>query len=111
MNAKHPVVHKQTLASLLLLIASIFLLTSGLPLHFAAAYRNGTGHHVLMTIHNASALIFVSAALAHVYWNRRSIRVRLLREAGAVLRPGKEWAFALAIALGIVAFALSHLVH
>jgi len=111
MNAKHPVVHKQTLASLLLLIASVFLLTSGLPLHFAAAYRNGTGHHVLMTIYNASALIFVSAALAHVYWNRRSIRIHLLREAEDFLRPKKEWAFALAIALGIVAFALSHLFH
>lgn len=111
MNAKHPVVHKQALASFLLLIASIFLLTSGLPLHFAAASRNGTGYHVLMTIHNASALIFVAAALAHVYWNRRSIRIRLLREVGDFLRPGKELTVALAIALGIVAFALSHLFH
>ncbi len=111
MNAKHPVMHKQALASFLLLIASIFLLTSGLPLHFAAASRNGTGYHVLMTIHNTSALIFVAAALAHVYWNRRSIKIRLLREAGDFLRPGKELTAAVAIVLGIVAFALSHTFH
>jgi hypothetical protein len=111
MNAKHPVVHKQALASFLLLIASILLLTSGLPLHFAAASRNGTGYHVLMTIHNASALIFVAAALAHVYWNRRSIRSRFLREAENFLRPRKELTAALAIAVGVVAFALSHLFH
>jgi len=111
MNAKQPVMEKRALASFLLLIASILLLTSGLPLHFVAASRSGTGHHVLMTIHNASALIFAAAALAHVYWNRRSIRIRLLREAGDFLRPRKEWAFALAIVLGIVALALSHVFH
>ncbi len=111
MNTKHPVVQKQALASLLLLIASILLLTSGLPLHFAASSRKGTGFHVLMTIHNASALMFVAAALAHVYWNRRSIKIRLLREAENVLRPRKELTAALAIAVGVLAFALSHLFH
>ena len=111
MNTKQPVMDKRTLASFLLLIASILLLTSGLPLHFTAASRSGTGYHALMTIHNASALTFIAAALAHVYWNRRSIRIHLLREAEDFLRTKKEWAFALAIALGIVAFALSHLFH
>ncbi len=111
MKTTRTAINKRALVSFLLLIALIFLIFSGLPLHFAAFSRNFTKHHALMTIHNTSALIFFIVALIHIFFNIRSIKGYLIQKVAASMKARRELFIAAIIVLGIVAFTTSHVFH
>jgi hypothetical protein len=111
MNTKRTPINKRALISFLLLIALAFLISSGLPLHFAAFSRNWTNYHVLMTIHNTSALIFFVAALIHVFLNMRLIKSYLVQKVSASLNARRELAIAVVVVLGMVVITTLHVFH
>jgi len=111
MNTKRIPMNKRALVSFLLLIALAFLISSGLPLHFAAFSHNWLNYHALMTIHNTSALIFFIAALVHVSLNIRSIKGYLVQKVGASLKAWRELAIAAVLVLGMVILTTSHVFH
>lgn len=111
MNTTRTAINKRALISFLLLIALGFLISSGIPLHFAAFSRDWTKHHALMTIHNTSALIFFIAALIHVFFNIRSIKSYLIQKVEASVKTRRELFIAAVIVLGVVAFTTSHVFH
>jgi hypothetical protein len=111
MKTKQTPINKRALLSFLLLIALGFLISSGIPLHFAAFSHNGTNYHALMTIHNTSALIFFISALIHICLNMKSIKSYLIQKVGVSLKARRELFIAAGVVLGIVVFTTSHVFH
>ncbi len=111
MNTKRTPINKRALVSFLMLTALAFLISSGLPLHFAAFSLSWTNYHALMTIHNTSALIFFVAALIHVSLNMRLIKNYLVQKVDASLKARRELAIAVVIVLSMVVFTTSHVFH
>jgi len=111
MNTMQNPINKRALVSFILIVAFIFLLSSGLPLHFAAFSNNWINYHALMTIHNTSALIFLVAVLIHVFLNIRLIKNYFLQKKGAAFKARKELTIAVVMVLAMVALTTSHVFH
>lgn len=93
----------RTLASLIMVFAGIWLVPSGIALHFAS--RNGLTlwNHILMSIHNTASLLFVSSAIVHVLLNRKALTNHWRTRIGEHMRFKRELFMA---ALGVSGFIL-----
>jgi hypothetical protein len=59
----------RALASLALFCAGVWLVPSGIALHFASHDHETMWTHLFMVMHNTTSLFFVIAAIVHIILN------------------------------------------
>ncbi len=78
------------LASMALFCAGVWLVPSGMALHFAAHDGVTKWSHLFMSIHNTPSFLFVIAAVVHVIMNWKVLTHYLNTKVGEYLRFKRE---------------------
>jgi hypothetical protein len=104
-------INARALASLVLFCAGVWLVPSGIALHFASHEGAAMWSHLFMIMHNAASLLFLVAAIVHVILNWKALTHYVRARAGEYVRFKRELLIAV---LGVSAFILlvvSHAFH
>jgi hypothetical protein len=103
--------NRRALVVLLMFFSAVVLPPSGIALHLTDASHVQTARHILMTIHNTAAIIFLSSMSVHLAMNWRGIlRYIISGSTGYMMLRREAMAAAIAV-VGIVGLALSHVFH
>ncbi len=101
----------RALAAMALFCAGVWLVPSGMALHFAS-HEGATGwSHLFMTMHNTASLLFLIAAVVHVFLNRKVLANYVNAKVGEYLRFKRELLIAVLGVSALVLFASSHALH
>lgn len=101
----------RALASIALFCAGVWLVPSGIALHFASHEGATMWSHLFMTMHNTASLLFLIAAVVHVIMNWKVLTHYVNAKIGEYMRFKRELLIAV---LGISVFVLlvsSHALH
>ena len=101
----------RALASLSMICAAVWLPPSGIALHFAAQGSSALAQHVLMSLHNTAAALFASAAILHVWLNRKALVQHFRTGVSGTLRLRRELTLAVLGVSGLIALIESHALH
>ena len=111
-SAQQQPVNRRALTSMLLLFSFVLLPVSGIPLHFSRFNAEfGLSEHLWMSVHNASGLLFLLAAAAHLSLNGTALRKYIASKTGELSGFRKEMLLALAIVASVVGLVSSHALH
>ena len=98
----------RALASLVLFCAGVWLVPSGIALHFAS-HDGATGwSHLFMSMHNTASLLFVAAAVVHVKLNWKVLTQYVSARIGEYVRFKRELLIAVLGVSGFVMLVASH---
>jgi len=98
----------RALASVALFCAGVWLVPSGIALHFASHDGATKWSHLFMTIHNTASLLFLIAAVVHVMMNWRVLTHYVNAKVGEYMKFKKELFIAV---LGVSAFVILVAIH
>ena len=101
----------RALASLTLFCAGVWLVPSGIALHFAVHEGATRWSHLLMTMHNAASLLFVTAVVVHVILNWKVLTHYVNTRVGEYMRFKRELLIAILGVSGFVMLVASHALH
>jgi hypothetical protein len=101
----------RALASLALFCAGVWLVPSGIALHFASDSGATTWSHLFMSMHNTASLIFIVAAVVHVTLNWKVLTHYLSARLGEYMRFKRELLIAALGVSGLVLLVASHALH
>jgi hypothetical protein len=104
-------INARSLASLALFCAGVWLIPSGIALHFASHEGQTGWSHLFMTMHNTGSVLFVAAAAAHLILNWKVMTRYLSARAGEYLQFKRELLIAVVGVSGLVLLAASHALH
>ena len=93
----------RALASLALFCAGVWLVPSGIALHFASHDGDTLWSHLFMSMHNSAAVLFLAAAIVHVILNWKTLTHYVSARIGEYARFKRELLIA---ALGVSGFVL-----
>jgi len=93
----------RALASVALFCAAVWLIPSGIALHFASHDGATKWSHLFMTIHFTASLLFLIAAVVHVIMNWKVLTHYVNAKAGEYMRFKRELLIAV---LGVSAFVM-----
>jgi hypothetical protein len=93
----------RALASVALFCAGVWLVPSGIALHFASHNGATKWSHLFMTIHNTASFLFLIAAVVHVIMNWKVLTHYVNAKVGEYMRFKKELLIAV---LGVSAFVM-----
>jgi hypothetical protein len=99
------------LASLVLFCAGVWLVPSGIALHFATHEGATTWSHLFMSMHNAASLLFLAAAVVHLILNWKVLTRYVSARVGECLQFKWELLIAVLGVSGFVLFAALHALH
>jgi hypothetical protein len=99
----------RVIASLFMLLSFCLLVPSGILLHVFSPDGFDTRVHVLMTVHNVCALVFVVSGVAHLVFNRKSMLSYLRRKYNEYRIPGRELVLVLIVFTLLLTAALLHI--
>ncbi|HOT97081.1 MAG TPA: DUF4405 domain-containing protein [bacterium] len=102
-SAKLSGMNIRALASLALFCAGLWLVPSGIALHFASHDGAARSSHLFMTIHNTASFLFLIAAVVHVMMNWKVLTHYVKAKVGEYLRFKRELVIAV---LGVSAFIM-----
>lgn len=104
-------INARALVSLLLFLSGVWLVPSGIALHFAS-HEGATGwSHQFMSMHIAAALLFVAAATAHLILNWKVFSRYINARIGEYPQFKRELLIAVIGVSGFVLFVVSHVLH
>lgn len=104
-------IHIRALASMALFCAGIWLVPSGIALHFAS-HQGATGwSHLFMNIHNTASFLFLAAAVAHVIMNWKVLTHYVNAKVGEYMRFKKELLIAVLGVSLLVMLVAFHAIH
>ncbi len=98
----------RVLASLSLLCAGVWLVPSGIALHFASHEGATTWSHLFMTIHNTASFLFLAATVVHLTVNWKVLTHYVKAKAGECKKFKRELLIA---ALGVSGFVILVALH
>jgi hypothetical protein len=101
----------RALASLTLFCAGVWLVPSGIALHFAAHEGATRWSHLFMTMHNTASLLFLIAAVVHVILNWKVLTHYVNTRVGEYMRFKRELLIAVLGVSGFVLLVASHALH
>jgi hypothetical protein len=93
----------RALASVGLFCAGVWLVPSGIALHFASHDGATKWSHLFMTIHNTASFLFLIAAVVHVIMNWKVLTHYVNAKVGEYMRFKRELLIAV---LGVSAFVM-----
>ncbi len=110
-TTKQPM-NKRALTSMFMFFSFIILPLSGVSLHFSkTSTGEGVIEHLLMSIHNMSALIFLIAVVLHLILNWNALIKYVATKTSEYFHFKKEMIVALGTVLVIVGLFSSHALH
>ena len=98
----------RALASIALFCAGVWLVPSGIALHFASHEGATMWSHLFMTMHNTASLLFLIAAVVHVILNWKILTHYVNARVGEYVRFKRELLIAVLGVSGFVVFTASH---
>ncbi|NLP11273.1 DUF4405 domain-containing protein [bacterium] len=98
----------RVLASLSLFCAGVWLVPSGIALHFASHEGATRWSHLFMTIHNTASFLFLAATAVHLTVNWKALTHYIKAKAGECKKFKRELLLA---ALGVSAFVILVALH
>ena len=101
----------RALASMALFCAGVWLVPSGIALHFASHEGATRWSHLFMTMHNTASLLFLIAAVVHVILNWKVLTHYVNARVGEYIRFKRELLIAVLGVSGFVLLAASHALH
>lgn len=107
-NARQGFINARAFVSLLLCSSGVCLVPSGIALHFTSHDGAIRWSHQFMSMHNAAALIFLSAAIAHLVLNWKALSRYIIARVAGYPQFKRELLIAVAVVSGFVLFAVSH---
>jgi hypothetical protein len=96
-------INARALASMALFCAGLWLVPSGIALHFASHEGADRWSHLFMNIHNTASLLFLIAAIVHVILNWKALTHYVNARIGEYMRFKRELLIAV---LGVSVFVL-----
>lgn len=93
----------RALTSVALFCAGVWLVPSGIALHFASHDGATKWSHLFMTIHNTASFLFLIAAVVHVIMNWKVLTHYVNAKVGEYMRFKRELWIAV---LGVSAFVM-----
>ena len=90
----------RALTSLSLACAGVWLVPSGIALHFAGEGESAMLTHLFMSLHNTAAVVFLLVGTAHLWLNRRAFGQYVRAKLSGATRVRREVILA---ALGVSA--------
>ncbi len=93
----------RALASVALFCAGVWLVPSGIALHYASHDGTTKWSHLFMTIHNTASFLFLIAAVVHVMMNWKVLTHYVNAKVGEYMKFKKELYIAV---LGVSAFVI-----
>jgi hypothetical protein len=101
----------RALASMTLFCAGVWLVPSGIALHFASHEGDTMWSHLFMTMHNTASLLFLIAAVGHVILNWKVLIHYVNTRVGEYMRFKRELLIAVLGVSGFVLLVASHALH
>ncbi|HLZ19813.1 MAG TPA: hypothetical protein VKO67_09380 [Smithellaceae bacterium] len=98
----------RALASVALFCAGVWLVPSGIALHFASHEGAAGWSHLFMILHNTASLIFLIAAVVHVVMNWKVLTHYVNAKVGEYMRFKRELLIAVLGVTGLVLLAAFH---
>lgn len=98
----------RSLVSMSLFCAGVWLVPSGIALHFASHHGVTRWSHLFMSMHDAAALLFLAAAIAHLILNWKVLMRYMSSKVGEYLQFRRELLIAVLGVSCLVLFAASH---
>lgn len=96
----------RALASMALFCAGVWLVPSGIALHFASHDGATKWSHLFMTIHNAASFLFLIAAVIHVIINWKVLTHYVNAKVGECMRFKRElWIAVLGVSVFVMLVA------
>lgn len=94
-----------------MLFSFLCLPISGIPLHYSRSGSFSTYEHILMSVHNAAAFLFVIATVVHLILNWSALTKYILSKTSEVFAFKREMIIALFAVMIVVGFFSSHPLH
>lgn len=111
-NTIKQTMNKRALTSLFLFFSFILLPLSGIPLHFIRTSDvTEVMPHLLMSVHNICALIFIISLVLHLSLNWNALAKYMVTKTSEYFQLKKEFIVALVVTLLIVGLFSSHTLH
>jgi len=101
----------RALVSMALFCAGVWLVPSGIALHFASHEGATRWSHLFMTMHNTASLLFLIAAVVHVIMNWKVLTHYVNAKVGEYMRFKRELLIAVLGVSGFVLLVASHALH
>lgn len=101
---------KRALTSLLMLFSFVWLVPSGIVIHFTADASTGRAHHIAMSAHAAASLVFLLAVVVHLAVNWKPLTHHMISKTKEYLAFSGEALIALVIVTALVLVIASHAV-
>jgi len=101
--AKRSKFNIRALTSVALFCAGVWLVPSGIALHFASHHSATKWSHLFMTIHNTASFLFIIAAVVHVIMNWKVLSHYVNAKVGEYMKFKRELLIAV---LGVSAFVI-----
>jgi hypothetical protein len=98
----------RALASVALFCAGVWLVPSGIALHFASHDGATKWSHLFMTLHNTASFLFLIAAVVHVMINWKVLTHYVNSKVGEYMRFRKELLIAILGVSALVMLAAFH---
>jgi hypothetical protein len=107
-TARRGEISARPLAAIVMFCAGVWLVPSGIALHFATHEGAAKWSHLFMSMHNAAALLFLAAAVVHLILNWKVLIRYISAKVGECLQFKRELLIAMLGVLGFVLFAVLH---
>jgi len=101
----------RALASVALFCAGVWLVPSGIALHFASHNGATRWSHLFMSMHNTASLLFVTAAVTHVIMNWKVLTHYVSAKVGEYRRFKRELLIAMLGVSVLILLVASHTLH
>ena len=104
-------VDKRALTALFMFFSFVWLVPTGITMHFIAQTSFELIRHIVMSLHNTAAVIFVTSAVVHLTLNWKSMKRYMASKINEYFPYRTEAIIAAIVVTGLLLFIGSHPLH
>lgn len=102
---------RRALTSLFMFFAGLWLVPTGITMHFIAQSPVGLVQHIVMSMHNTASVILVISVVVHLTLNWKPMSRYLMRKINEYLPFRAELVIAAIAVSGLILLVGSHALH
>ncbi|MCX6578795.1 MAG: DUF4405 domain-containing protein [Candidatus Aminicenantes bacterium] len=110
-NPQQQKLNSRALVSLTMLFSFVWLPPSGIILHLTDRAEVSQLRHAAMAVHNFAGIIFLVAALIHIFYNIKPIKQYVVAKAHMFSQLKREAIIAFIITTALILLFASHAFH
>jgi len=101
---------KRAITSLFMFFSFVWLVPSGIAVHFGSDASTQPIYHIAMSIHTAASLVFLTAVVVHLVVNWKPMTRHLISRTKEYMVFNREAVIALVVVAALVLLIASHVV-